>query len=89
MAGFKEYVEEKLDFLQIISRYKSLFLTPRGKKVLLDLAKFCKYDDTVFDKDALSMARNEGRRQVFLYILNQINYDVEALMSEDFDQKEE
>ena len=39
-----------------------------GVAVLEDLAVLCKINNTSFSSDALQMARNEGRREVYLWI---------------------
>lgn len=39
-----------------------------GHAVLEDLAILCKANNTSFSSDALQMARNEGRREVYLWI---------------------
>lgn len=39
-----------------------------GFAVLEDLAILCRVNNTSFSSDALQMARNEGRREVYLWI---------------------
>jgi hypothetical protein len=39
-----------------------------GAAVLYDLAILCRINNTSFSSDALQMARNEGRREVYLWI---------------------
>ena len=42
-----------------------------NREVLIDLAKFCHVSETAFDADPLTMARWNGRREVFLRIQTQ------------------
>jgi hypothetical protein len=57
-----------------------------GEAVLADLRDFSFATKSCFDKDALVMARREGRREVFLRLANFLNLDegtVEQLMEVD------
>lgn len=58
-----------------------------GEQVLADLREFCFASrPTIFDKDPLVMARREGRREVFVRIVNYLNLDeatVQQLMEVD------
>lgn len=53
--------------------YKRVFETDGGEQVLADLAAFCGAKKSVFNTDALEMARAEGRREVWLRIQAQLN----------------
>lgn len=62
--------------------YKDLFLADGGAvkrsagHVLADLRSFCRADEpTIFDKDPHEMARREGRREVFVRMINFLNLD--------------
>ena len=46
-----------------------------GYAVLEDLATLCKINNTSFSSDALQMARNEGRREVYLWIQAALDYN--------------
>lgn len=74
--------------------YRALFvgpdgrLSPYGERVLKDLAKFCRADRSTATVSPVSrtidphaMAIAEGRREVFLRIVNTINMDVTQLMN--------
>lgn len=51
-----------------------------GELVLSDLAEFCHADKpTIFNSDPLIMARQEGRREVFVRIQNFLNLDESAV----------
>lgn len=59
--------------------YKKTFETEEGKRVLKDLEKICLFKTTTFDKDALTMAFQEGLRAVYLHINTIMNMDIEEL----------
>ena len=59
--------------------YKQVFSTEEGQRVLKDLEKVCMYRATTFNKDALTMAFQEGLRAVYLHITTIMNLDVEEL----------
>lgn len=48
--------------------YCLTFLTPNGKAVLKDLAKFCRANELTFNTDARIHALLDGRREVWLRI---------------------
>lgn len=48
--------------------YVRVFNTPHGEKVLADLAKFCRANESTFHPDARVHAALEGRREVWLRI---------------------
>lgn len=53
--------ERRTDFVRT-------FETPHGGKVLVDLAKFCRANETTFHPDPRVHAALEGRREVWLRI---------------------
>lgn len=55
--------------------YRTVFETPQGQRVLEDLVGFCCPHATSFRTDPLEMARNEGRREVWLHIHSILNLD--------------
>lgn len=59
--------------------YKKTFESEEGKKVLKDLEKLCLYNDSIFSKDALVMAFQEGLRTVYLHIKTVMEMDIEEL----------
>lgn len=66
--------------------YRSLFrgdnggMHTVGEHVLADLRDFCGASrPTIFDTDPLIMARREGRREVFVRIVNMLNLDENAV----------
>ena len=48
-----------------------------GKDVIADLRSFCNGTRSNFSPDALEMARMEGRREVFMRIMNFMKVDYE------------
>ncbi len=46
-----------------------------GKEVLADLKVFCNATKSNFSKDPYEMARAEGRREVFLHIMDYLKLD--------------
>lgn len=59
--------------------YIRTFNTPHGEKVLADLAKFCRGNETTFHPDARVHAALEGRREAYLRIMAHLNLQDEAL----------
>lgn len=57
--------------------YNLVFDNPMGKEILAELRRFCFATKTTFSTDALELARNEGRREVFLQIINAMKIDFE------------
>jgi len=58
-----------------------------GKEVISDLRVFCYGTKTTFDKCPYETARREGRREVFLQIMNTLKIDFEEFYdyeTEDF-----
>lgn len=58
--------------------YNNVFGTEQGKEVLADLRKFCYATATTFSNDTNEMIRREGRREVFMQIVNLMKVDYEA-----------
>ncbi len=59
--------------------YKHCFNAPAGKTVLADLARFCRAGETCFDPDPRVHAALEGRREVWLRIMQHLNIPIEEL----------
>ncbi|UCC74108.1 MAG: hypothetical protein JSV86_05995 [Gemmatimonadota bacterium] len=65
--------------------FEITFSSPQGKRVLGDLQRFCAASSTSFDGNPFTMARNEGRREVWLHVetvLRMEPAELEALMKE-------
>lgn len=59
--------------------YQLAFKSPAGQSVLVDLAKFCRADQSCFHEDPRLHAVLEGRREVFLRIQQHLNLTPEQL----------
>ena len=59
--------------------YKKTFESEEGKKVLKDLESVCMFKMSIFNKDALTMAFQEGLRSVYLHITAIKDMDIESL----------
>lgn len=82
----KQKLRDQVARLKLTNLYKSVFLSHEGRLVLKDMAVNCSYDRTVFNKDALKMAYEEGRRSVILDILNRLAYTMDDVMYEEFEE---
>ncbi|MBK7366137.1 MAG: hypothetical protein IPI97_14565 [Nitrosomonas sp.] len=60
--------------------YQQTFNGVFAEKVLADLAKFCKANDTAFHPDARVHAVLEGRREVWLRLQKQLNLTQDQLL---------
>jgi hypothetical protein len=61
--------------------YQSVFNSPVGREVLLDLARFCRAHESTFNADPRIAANFDGRREVWLRIEQHLQMDSEALWS--------
>lgn len=74
------YLDKAYDFLRMRRRdYNHAYRTPAGERVLRDLAKFCRANETTFHPDARVSAGLEGRREVWLRIQNHLNLTTDEL----------
>ena len=60
--------------------YQLSMTSPAGQQVLIDLARFCRANETCFHEDARKHAVLEGRREVWLRIQQHLNLTAEQLM---------
>lgn len=68
------------DFLfQRKRAYQLWFGSPAGQEVLRDLAQFCRADKSCFDPDPRVHAGLEGRREVWLRIMEHLHLSPEQL----------
>lgn len=69
-----------LDFLRLRQRgYKLAFSSPEAQTLLIDLAKFCRANETCFHPDPRLHAVLEGRREVWLRIANHLHLELDEL----------
>lgn len=73
------------DLADLISRrreaYVQTFSGPIAGKVLADLARFCRANESTFHPDPRVHAVAEGRREVWLRIVKHLNLSDEQLMA--------
>lgn len=69
------------ELFQRQSAYAEIFKddSPLAKMVLTDLAQFCRAHESTFHADPRIHALQEGRREVFLRIVEYLNLDSRAL----------
>jgi hypothetical protein len=60
--------------------YQLAFFSPAGNEVLMDLARFCRANETCFHEDPRLHAVLEGRREVWLRIQQHLHLSSEDLM---------
>lgn len=69
-----------LDFIRGRKRnYQLALLSPAGQAVLIDLAKFCRANETCFHEDPRLHAALEGRREVWLRIQQHLHLSSDQL----------
>lgn len=72
--------EQVIRFVGLRKRsYQLTFGTGPGRAVLTDLARFCRANETCFDPDPRIHAAAEGRREVYLRIVQNLNLTDEEL----------
>lgn len=81
----KEKDEEKQvqKTINVLQDYKDVFGTPKGKRVLYDILGYSNFmEPTTRDSggNIHLMDRNEGRREVGLYILHKVQLDIPKLV---------
>lgn len=59
--------------------YLAVFDNPNGEVVLADMAQFCRATESTFHPDARLAAQLDGRREVFLRIMEHIQLSQEQL----------
>lgn len=70
--------------------YRKTFENVHGRKVLADLAKFCRADRSCFHENARIHGVLEGRREVWLRIQKYLNLtpeEIAALRSEELNER--
>jgi len=71
----------------MIKSYQTFFETEDGQVVLFDIMKKGRIFSSTLGASPEETARNEGQRELVLYILSQIGRDLEALY--EFKQQQE
>ena len=79
ISAFELY-HRTIDFLRLRKRaYQLAFPNPESSEVLKDLARFCRANVSCFDPDPRKHALAEGRREVWLRIMQHLNLTEDAL----------
>lgn len=68
--------------------YQAVFNNVRAHDVLSDLRVFCYGTKSAFNSDPLEMARREGRREVFMRIMNQLKVDYGEIYDYEYSELE-
>lgn len=63
-----------------VKAFKDTFATESGKIVLQDLVRECGLLRNTYRGNSEELLFNEGKRNVLLYILNNINADLKAIL---------
>lgn len=80
--SLQDQIRKTFEFLRFRKRdYQLTFGQPSGQNVLIDLAKFCRADQTTFDADPRIHAVLEGRREVWLRIQQHLNLTPQQLVA--------
>lgn len=79
--------KKKISPIDYVKLYQEVFGTPSGKMVLMDMCNRFHMMGAVRKKDDVAgdMEFREGQRNVMLYLLSQVNYDLEKF----FEQRED
>ncbi len=78
-AAFEQW-GKTIDFLRRRKvNYQLTFGGPAGQEVLRDLMKFCRAQETTFDPDPRVHAALEGRREVYLRIVQHLGLTSDEL----------
>lgn len=87
MFDRKRNTEARMDFelltnaekKKLSDAYEIVFRSPQGKVVLRDLMKRCRFWRTSYEPNSDQTAFNEGKRTIFLRIINMANVEVAKL----------
>lgn len=75
-----ETVLRSLDFLRRRKQdYQAVFMSPAGQRVLTDLARYCRANESCFHADPRIHAVAEGQRRVWLRIQQHLNLTSQEL----------
>ena len=82
--------QRAIDALRLRKRgYQLAFSSQKENAVLKDLAQFCRADESCFHADARLHAVAEGRREVYLRIMQHLNKEPDELYALYTNQKGE
>lgn len=74
---------DKFEETKLLDAYQSLFKNPSyGNIVMKDLGEFCHISETSVTENPHIVYMNEGKRLVFLYILDKLKIDPVTFLME-------
>lgn len=81
-----KFIRQKEWSWRVLMRKEGGQLSDAANTVLADLRTFCYGTKSIYSNDALMMARLEGRREVYMRIMNFLNidYSKQLELEEDF-----
>jgi|TARA_R110002074_G_scaffold82132_3_gene183699 hypothetical protein len=82
MSSVVQLTQQVRDFLVTRGQaYRKTFKTIYGEKVLTDLAKFCRANESTFAPDSRAEGILQGRREVWLRISKHLNLSEDELQA--------
>ena len=81
-------MNNQIDILIEIKKFQNAMQGENGKIILAHLRKLCGQDKSTFNSNALELARNEGKREIFLLIQNELNMNTDEILNKLKTQKE-
>jgi hypothetical protein len=82
MSEIVQLVDQVKDFLVTRAQaYKRTFSGIYGERVLIDLASFCRANESTFNPDARAEGVLQGRREVWLRISKHLNLTEDELQA--------
>jgi hypothetical protein len=80
MSEVVQLAEQVKNFLVTRGQaYRKTFKTIYGERVLIDLARFCRANESTFNPDARAEGVLQGRREVWLRISKHLNLTEDEL----------
>lgn len=77
---FEEIRDRTIGFLRRRkTSYQQALMSPAGQDVLIDLARFCRANESTFNTDPRNHALLEGRREVWLRIQQHLHLSSDQL----------
>lgn len=74
---------------ETVKKFKNVFLSPEGKEVLNVLEDECNVYREHGISSSLELARDEGKRSIFLFILRMVQVKESALEQTTYDETED
>lgn len=81
-------MNKQLDILIEIKKFQNAMQGENGRIILEHIRKLCGQDKSSFNSNAMELARNEGKREIFLLIQNELNMNTDEILNKIQEQKE-